>query len=166
MAIQTVWYFLGACYVLLFWLAFTWCIDSHNHRHRVECQFQYTNTATNDWNRQSNKGFYNRSRNSAATRQAYRFEVFPKFNSWRFSCWKSADSKSGDYTDVVVKTPYGEIPWNDLSRISDAEMKILMIDIVNHTYHFIQEFFDDERGGRLLLKIAEKDPAPNWDDPT
>ena len=78
---------------------------------------------------------------------------------------KVPDSKSGDYSDVVVHTPYGEIPWNDLSRISDAEMKKLMIDVVNHTYHFIQEFFDDERGGKLLLKIATKDPAPEWDDP-
>jgi hypothetical protein len=33
------------------------------------------------------------------------------------------------------------------------------------TYHFIQELFDDERGGELLLKLANKDPAPKWDDP-
>ena len=78
---------------------------------------------------------------------------------------KVPDSKSGDYTDVVVRTPDREIPWNDLSRISNAEMKKLMINVVNHTYHFIQEFFDDERGGKLLLKLAEKDPAPQWDDP-
>ncbi len=79
---------------------------------------------------------------------------------------KVPDSKSGDYSDVVVKTPYGEIPWNELSRFNDVEMKALMINVVNHTYHFIQEFFDDERGGELLLKIAEKDPAPEWDKPT
>lgn len=75
------------------------------------------------------------------------------------------DSKCGDYSDVVVSTPYGEIPWIELSRLNDAEMKVLMINVVNHTYHFIQEFFDDERGGKLLFKIAEKDPAPNWDVP-
>jgi hypothetical protein len=83
-----------------------------------------------------------------------------------FHTGKVPDSKTGDYTDVVVNTPNREIPWNDLSRISDAEMKKLMIDVVNHTYHFIQEFFDDERGGKLLLKIAEEDPAPEWDKPT
>jgi len=83
-----------------------------------------------------------------------------------FHTGKVPDSMSGDYTDVVVHTPNREIPWNDLSRISDAEMKKLMINVVNHTYHFIQEFFDDERGGKLLLKIAEEDPAPNWDKPT
>ncbi len=79
---------------------------------------------------------------------------------------KVPDSQCGDYSDVVVKTPYGKIPWNELSRFNDAEMKMLMIDVVNHTYHFIQEFFDDERGGELLLKLANKDPAPEWDDPT
>ena len=78
---------------------------------------------------------------------------------------KVPDSKSGDYSDVVVHTPYGEIPWNDLSRVNDDEMKALIIDVVNQTYHFIQELFDDERGGKLLLKLAQKDPAPDWDDP-
>ena len=29
-----------------------------------------------------------------------------------------AYSKTGDYSDVTVVTPFGEIPWNDLSRIS------------------------------------------------
>lgn len=75
------------------------------------------------------------------------------------------DSKSGDYSDVVVSTPYSEIPWNQLSKISDAEMKVLMQDVVNHTYRFIQELFDEERGGELLLKLASRDAVPQWDDP-
>lgn len=82
-----------------------------------------------------------------------------------FHAGKVPDSKCGDYSDVVVHTPYGEIPWNELSRINDAEMKLLMQDVVNHTYHLIQELFDDKRGGELLLKLAVKDPAPEWDDP-
>src|SRR5438093_9756136 len=32
-------------------------------------------------------------------------------------------SKTGDYTDVKVVSPYGEIAWNQLGRISDEEMK-------------------------------------------
>ncbi len=75
------------------------------------------------------------------------------------------DSKAGDYTDVVVHSPFGEIQWNDLSRISDDEMKLLMQDVVNHTYHFIQELFDEKRGGELLLKLAQRDPAPQWNNP-
>jgi len=74
-------------------------------------------------------------------------------------------SKSGDYTDVAVHTPFGDIPWNDLSRFDDAEMKVLMVDVVSKTYQFIQELFDEEHGGDLLLKLAARDPAPHWDDP-
>src|SRR5580658_7266790 len=46
-------------------------------------------------------------------------------------------SASGDYSDVFVTTPYGEIPWPRLSRLSDEEMKSLMIDVVNRTYQFL-----------------------------
>ena len=31
------------------------------------------------------------------------------------------DSKTGDYTDVLVRSPYGEIPWPQLSLLSDEE---------------------------------------------
>ena len=47
-------------------------------------------------------------------------------------------SQSGDYSDVKVVTPYGEIPWTRASRISDEEMKVLMIAIVNKTYTFLR----------------------------
>jgi hypothetical protein len=79
---------------------------------------------------------------------------------------KAPDSKTGDYSDVTVHTPYGVIPWNELSRFNDAEMKVLMQDVVNNAYHFIQELFDEERGGALILKLARQDPLPQWDNPT
>lgn len=44
-------------------------------------------------------------------------------------------------------------------------MKVLMIDVVDKAYPFIQDLFDEERCVQLLLKLAEKDSAPNWDDP-
>ena len=44
------------------------------------------------------------------------------------------DSATGDYTDVKVVSPYGEIPWNKASRISDAEMRSLMRHCVNRVY--------------------------------
>jgi ligand-binding SRPBCC domain-containing protein len=44
------------------------------------------------------------------------------------------DSKAGDYSDVLVSTPFGEIPWPKLSRFDDEEMKALMIDVVQKTY--------------------------------
>ncbi|MGQ3044126.1 MAG: hypothetical protein ACT6R7_16860 [Brevundimonas aurantiaca] len=46
-------------------------------------------------------------------------------------------SMTGDYTDVVVKTPYGDIPWNTLSRLSDDEMRRLMIEVVDRVYTFL-----------------------------
>ena len=38
-------------------------------------------------------------------------------------------SKVGDFSDVKVVTPYGEIKWNEISRISDEEMRLLMLSI-------------------------------------
>jgi hypothetical protein len=43
-------------------------------------------------------------------------------------------STTGDYSDVKVISPYGEIPWTKLSRISDEEMKRLMVEIVDRVY--------------------------------
>src|SRR5882762_874807 len=46
-------------------------------------------------------------------------------------------SQTGDYRDVRVVSPYGEIAWHRLSRISDEEMKLLMEEIVNRLYTFL-----------------------------
>jgi len=74
-------------------------------------------------------------------------------------------SKTGDYTDVSVRTPFGEIPWCELSRFNDREMRALMIDVVNRTYLFINRLFDEETGGELLIRLATRDPLPQWEDP-
>ena len=75
------------------------------------------------------------------------------------------DSKAGDYSDVLVTTPFGEIPWPKLSRFDDEEIKTLMIDVVQKTYEFIQELFDVENGGEIFLRLAARDPIPQWEDP-
>jgi len=36
----------------------------------------------------------------------------------------SPSSKTGDYSDVKVVSPFGEIPWMELSRISQEEMPV------------------------------------------
>ena len=59
-------------------------------------------------------------------------------------------SQSGDYTDVKVVSPYGEIPWQRLGRFSDDEMRALMIDVVNHCYAFLIELFDRQRGEQII----------------
>ncbi|MBB5745722.1 hypothetical protein [Brevundimonas variabilis] len=49
----------------------------------------------------------------------------------------SPRSKCGDFSDVTVVTPYGDIAWTDLSRISDEEMKALMIEVVDRVFTFV-----------------------------
>ncbi len=82
-----------------------------------------------------------------------------------FHCGKRIQSETGDYTDVTVHTPSDVIPWKDVSRLNDSEMKALMVDVVNCSYKFIHDLFDEEKGGQLLLELAERDPAPQWDTP-
>jgi hypothetical protein len=92
----------------------------------------------------------------------------------------SPSSQTGDYTDVKVVSPYGEIPWNRVGRISDDEMKPLMEDIVNRLYTFLFYLLtrgEPERGVPLPRKWSspqmeasiaemwhEDRPARNDDD--
>lgn len=77
----------------------------------------------------------------------------------------SPSSAAGDYSDVQVSSPYGTIVWPEVSRFNDDEMKDLMIDVVNRTYRFIHTLFDENTGAWLLHQLAERDPAPRWNDP-
>jgi hypothetical protein len=43
-------------------------------------------------------------------------------------------SPSGDYSDVKVVTPVGEIPWPKVSRIRDDEMRAFMKQVVDRLY--------------------------------
>jgi hypothetical protein len=78
----------------------------------------------------------------------------------------SPSSASGDYSDVTVSSPYGAIPWPNVSRLNDDEMKRLMIDVVDRTYRFIHTLFDENAGGELLLRLAHRDPLPRWKEPS
>ena len=62
-----------------------------------------------------------------------------------FHSGKYLSSKTGDHCDVKVVSPFGEIPWKELSRLSDEEMKILMIDAVNQYYKFLSELLVSAR---------------------
>jgi hypothetical protein len=74
-------------------------------------------------------------------------------------------SSAGDYSDVVVKTPAGEIPWPRLSRLNDEEMKALMIDVVNRAYLWLRALFDDDAGSSLIQILGKQDLVPSWNDP-
>jgi len=76
---------------------------------------------------------------------------------------KSPVTKTGDYSDVKVIDAEGhEIPWNEVSRISDDEMKTLMKRIVNRLYtFFIQE--EDPRFQKQVHYFERV--AAKWDAP-
>ncbi len=72
-------------------------------------------------------------------------------------------SKAGDNSDVKVVTPYGEIPWEKLSRISDEEMKRLMKGIVNQIYTFLCRQ-EDPAFLEPFINMGSK-YAARWDEP-
>ena len=76
---------------------------------------------------------------------------------------KSPVTKTGDYSDVKVINAEGqEIPWNEVSRISDDEMKILMKSIVNRLY----TFFIQEEDPRFIKQVNYFTAvADKWDAP-
>jgi len=77
----------------------------------------------------------------------------------------SPGSKTVDFSDVKVVSPYGEIPWSELSRFNDAEMKALMIDVVNHCYNFLLVLFKDAKGDDIIELLAKEDLKKDWQDP-
>jgi hypothetical protein len=74
-------------------------------------------------------------------------------------------SKLGDYSDVKVVSPFGEIPWEDVSRLSDDEMKVLMIEVVHYCYIFLTNLFASGGAGVIIEALKERDPEPSWNDP-
>ena len=70
-------------------------------------------------------------------------------------------SKTGDFSDLKVVTPYGEIPWNDLSRISDEEMCGLNKEVVYKLYNMLR-FLGREGFVPMGFRFYEAD---NWDEP-
>lgn len=72
-------------------------------------------------------------------------------------------SKTGDYSDVKVIDGEGhEIPWNELSRLDDDEMKKLMKQVVNRIYTYFK--FSDNQNFQDWIHMWSSS-AQHWDDP-
>ena len=69
-------------------------------------------------------------------------------------------SESGDYSDVKVITPDREIPWSDLSRFDNSEMKAMMIDVVNHCDQVLAILFFTPLGDKLIEELGRRDLVP------
>jgi hypothetical protein len=79
---------------------------------------------------------------------------------------KVPHSKVGDYSDVVVIAAEERIPWHQLSRFNDQEMKTLMIEVVDHCYDFLAILADPAGRDELIADLIANDPVPQWNDPT
>lgn len=72
-------------------------------------------------------------------------------------------TKTGDWSDVLVLDADGNrIPWRDVSRIDDDEMRALMRDVVNRLYTF-----QLNAGNPAMQAEIEKwlSVAGKWDEP-
>lgn len=70
-------------------------------------------------------------------------------------------SKTGDYSDVKVVSPYGEIPWNELSRISDAEMHKLMM-LVEDYITLTLRTYEGSRDNKMVSKVIRQSLFGEW----
>ena len=75
----------------------------------------------------------------------------------------SVTSETGDYSDVKVVTPSGEIPWNEISRFNDEDMKILMKQVVDKIYTFLQHNNDPVFLDNFMSHAISF--VQNWDEP-
>jgi hypothetical protein len=72
-------------------------------------------------------------------------------------------SETEDYSDVKVISPYGEIEWADLSRISDDEMRRLMKEVVNKLYSVLLRLGEPKIVAAVMINAQRM--ANKWDKP-
>lgn len=76
---------------------------------------------------------------------------------------KEPASATGDFSDVKVVTPYGEIPWNQVSRITNDEIREFMKQVVDRLYTFSLRA-NDLAFVERMMKYTER-TTYNWDSP-
>jgi len=72
-------------------------------------------------------------------------------------------TRAGDYSDVKVVSPYGEIAWRDLSRLSDEEMKKLMKEVVDKLFVVFSRMDDKAFLAAMVQRGAWQ---TEWDEPS
>lgn len=87
----------------------------------------------------------------------------------RLHCGITPVTRTGDFSDVKVIDANGrEIPWNEVSRVSQAEMKSLMIGVVNRIYTFLSRTWFSEKTDSAFNKAIERAAKPwtkSWNEP-
>lgn len=78
-------------------------------------------------------------------------------------------TRSGDFSDVKVIDAEGrEIPWNEVSRISQDEMKALMTGVVNRVHTFLARTLFSETEDKAFETALGRAVAPwtkTWNEP-
>ncbi|HVX13843.1 MAG TPA: hypothetical protein VHC22_21855 [Pirellulales bacterium] len=72
-------------------------------------------------------------------------------------------SPAGDFSDVKVVTPQGEIPWSKVSRISNDEMRHFMKEVVSKLYTMLTRLDDPAFVDQMDQYVRRATSA--WDDP-
>lgn len=78
-------------------------------------------------------------------------------------------TRAGDYSDVKVIDADGRvIPWNQVSRINQDEMKTLMIGVVNRIYTFLARTVQSPTEDHEFWRALNRTTVPwakVWDEP-
>jgi hypothetical protein len=78
-------------------------------------------------------------------------------------------TRTGDYSDVKVIDAEGrEIPWNQVSRINQDEMKTLMTGVVNRIHTFLARTLfsaTEDKAFEQALDGAAASWTKAWDEP-
>lgn len=78
-------------------------------------------------------------------------------------------TRTGDYSDVKVIDADGrQIPWNQVSRISQDEMKTLMKGVVNRVHTFLARTLFSPTEDKAFQRALDRAAAPwikAWDEP-
>ena len=78
-------------------------------------------------------------------------------------------TRTGDYSDVKVIDAEGrEIPWNQVSRIDQDEMKTLITGVVNRIHTFLARTLFSATEDKAFHQALDRAAAPwtkAWDEP-
>jgi hypothetical protein len=78
-------------------------------------------------------------------------------------------TRTGDYSDVKVIDAEGrEIPWNQVSRINQEEMKTLMTGVVSRIHTFLARTLFSATEDKAFEQALDRAAAPwikSWEEP-
>ena len=78
-------------------------------------------------------------------------------------------TRAGDYSDVKVIDANGrEIPWNQVARINQDEMKLLMTGVVNRIHTFLARTLFSTTEDKAFQRALDRAAFPwteGWNEP-